>query len=104
MSVQVAASLADACEGADGLVNCTPLGMVGYGGNAFSGIPIKGRGWIFDAVYTPIQTAFVKEAEAARVEILSGYELFLYQGRHAFKLFMGCDVDAGKLRRMLEEG
>ena len=78
--------------------------MVGHGGNAFSGIPIKGRGWIFDAVYTPIQTAFVKEAEAARVEILSGYELFLYQGRHAFKLFMGCDVDAGKLRRILEEG
>ena len=104
MSVRVAASLADACEGADGLVNCTPLGMVGYGGNAFSGIPIKGRDWIFDAVYTPIQTAFVKEAEAARVEILSGYELFLYQGAHAFKLFTGCELDAGKLRRMLEEG
>ena len=104
MSVQVAASLADACEDADGLVNCTPWGMVGCGGNAFSGIPIKGRGWIFDAVYTPIQTAFVEEAEAAQVEVLSGYELFLYQGRHAFKLFMGCDVDAGKLRRILEEG
>jgi shikimate dehydrogenase len=46
----------------------------------------------------------VQEAEAARVDVLSGYELFFYQGRHAFKLFMGCDVDAGKLRRMLKEG
>jgi shikimate dehydrogenase len=104
MSVRVAGSLADACASADGLVNCTPLGMVGYGGNAFNGIPIRDRGWIFDAVYTPIQTAFVKEAEAARIEILSGYELFLYQGCHAFKLFTGCEVDAGKLRRILEEG
>jgi shikimate dehydrogenase len=78
--------------------------MVGYGGNAFSGIPVKGRGWIFDAIYTPVQTAFVKNAEAAAVEILSGYELFLYQGSHTFRLFTGCDVDVGKLRRMLEEG
>ena len=104
MPVRVAASLADACEGADALVNCTPLGMVGYSGNAFSDIAIKGRRWIFDAVYTPIKTAFVKEAEAARVEVLSGYELFFYQGRDAFRLFMGCDVHAGTLRRMLEEG
>jgi shikimate dehydrogenase len=104
MSVQVAASLAEACEGADGLVNCTPSGMVNYGGSAFSGIPIKGRGWIFDAVYTPVRTAFVREAEAVRVEILSGYELFLYQGGHAFRLFTGCEVDVGQLRRMLDEG
>ena len=104
MPVRVAASLADACDSADGLVNCTPMGMVGYSGNAFSSIPMKGRRWIFDAVYTPIQTEFIKEAKAARVDILSGYELFLYQGRHAFKLFVGCDVDAGKLRRMLKEG
>ena len=46
----------------------------------------------------------MQEAEAARVEILSGYELFLYQGGDAFKLFMGCEVDVGKLRRMLNEG
>jgi shikimate dehydrogenase len=103
MSVQIAASLADACDGADGLVNCTPSGMVNRGGNAFSGISIKGRNWIFDVVYTPIQTAFVKEAEVARVEILNGYELFLFQGAHAFKLFTGYDVDTGKLRRMLEK-
>ena len=36
MSVRVAASLADACDGADGLVNCTPLGMV-----APAGAPVR---------------------------------------------------------------
>jgi shikimate dehydrogenase len=96
-----ASSLAKACEGATGLINCTPLGMVGYGGNAFEDIPMAGRAWIFDAVYTPLETPFLKAGEAARVETLSGYELFLYQGIHAFKLFTGHDVDARELRRAL---
>jgi shikimate dehydrogenase len=100
-AVVAAASLADACKGAAGLINCTPLGMVGYGGNAFEGIPLKGRAWIFDAVYTPLETPFLKAGEAAGVETLSGYELFLYQGIHAFKLFTGHDVEARELRRML---
>ena len=100
-AIVAATSLADACDGATGLINCTPLGMVGHGGNAFEGIPMKGRAWIFDAVYTPLETPFLKEGEAAGAETLSGYELFLYQGIHAFKLFTGHDVDAAELRRSL---
>lgn len=101
LDVVAAASLADACEGATGLINCTPLGMVGYGGNAFHGIPLGGRAWIFDAVYTPLETSFLQAGEAAAVETLSGYELFLYQGIHAFKLFTGYHVGAAELRRAL---
>jgi shikimate dehydrogenase len=101
MAVQVAPSLHDAAEGADGLINCTPLGMSGYGGNAFVDIGIKGRAWIFDAVYTPVHTPFIKAGEMAGVEVLSGYELFFYQGIHAFKLFTGHQVDVGELRLML---
>jgi shikimate dehydrogenase len=75
--------------------------MTGYEGNAFNGVRLKGRRWICDAVYTPVETAFLKEGVAAGVEILSGYELFLYQGIHAFQLFTGRHVDAVALRRML---
>jgi shikimate dehydrogenase len=101
LDVVAAASLREACEGATGLINCTPVGMVGYGGNAFADIPLKGRSWLFDAVYTPLETPFLKQGEAASVQTLSGYELFLYQGIHAFKLFTGHDVDARELRRAL---
>jgi shikimate dehydrogenase len=101
VAVVAAPSLAEACEDANGVLNCTPLGMVGYGGNAFEGIRIKDHSWIFDAVYTPLETPFQKVGETAGVETLSGYELFLYQGIHAFKLFTGHDVDAGELRRAL---
>jgi len=101
MNVFVAPSLEDACADADGLINCTPLGMTGYEGNTFNGVRLKARRWICDAVYTPVETAFLKEAKAAGVEILSGFELFLYQGIHAFQLFTGRQVNAVTLRRML---
>jgi shikimate dehydrogenase len=102
--VAVASSLQDVCEGVSGLVNCTPLGMAGYGGNAFENIKLKGVTWMFDAVYTPLETPFVKQGQAAGVEVLSGYELFLFQGIHAFQLFTGHQVDADALREALNAG
>jgi shikimate dehydrogenase len=104
MSVHIAPTLQKACDGADGLINCTPMGMVGYGGNAFAGIPPAGRKWVCDAVYTPLETTFLNESKAAGVDILSGYELFLYQGLHAFELFTGRKVDATALRQALATG
>jgi len=102
ISVHVVPTLQQACLNADGLINSTPLGMVGYGGNAFDGIPLEGRKWICDAVYTPLETTFLKESKKTGVDILSGYELFLYQGVHAFDLFTGRTVDAAALRQALE--
>lgn len=101
MTISVAPSLETACEGADGLINCTPCGMSGYGGDAFAGIQLRGRLWICDIVYTPIWTDFLKRAKARGADILDGYELFLYQGIHAFKHFTGYDVDASTLRHEL---
>lgn len=101
MAISAAPSLATACEGADALINCTPHGMSGYGGDAFAGIQLRDRRWICDAVYTPIETDFLKRARAEGAGILSGYELFLYQGVHAFRHFTGRDVDAAALRRAL---
>ncbi len=104
MSVHIAPTLHQACQDADGLINCTPMGMVGYGGNAFSGIPLSGRKWVCDAVYTPLETTFLKESKAIGAAILSGYELFLYQGVHAFELFTDRKVDVVALRQTLAIG
>lgn len=101
LAVRAEPTLRQACESADGLINCTPMGMVGYDGNAFAGIALAGRKWVFDAVYTPLETAFLKESKAAGVDILGGYELFLYQGVQAFELFTGRQVDAATLRHAL---
>ncbi len=90
-----------AARGAQGLVNCTPVGMVGYGGTPLPREFMAGATWAFDAVYTPVDTQFLTEAEAEGLKILSGYELYFYQGLHAISIFHGMDVDEAKLRALL---
>ena len=85
----------------DGLLNGTPVGMVGYPGSAFEPKAIANAAWVFDAVYTPIETMFLQNAKAAGAQIISGYELFFFQGVHAWRHFSGLDVDADKLRAAL---
>jgi shikimate dehydrogenase len=98
--LMVAPDIATAADGADGLVNCTPLGMVGYGGSAFPEELLLKKRWIFDAVYQPMETQFISHARAAGVEILHGYELHFYQGILAFQHFTGhMPPDLVKLRR-----
>ena len=87
----------------DGLINCTPVGMVGHEGTPLPGSRMHGAAWAFDAVYTPLDTQFLRDAAAAGLAVISGYELFFHQGVDAWRLFAGCPVDAGRLRRLLDE-
>lgn len=97
------ASVSEATLGADGLVNCTPLGMTGYPGTAVQSEHMSGASWAFDAVYTPVDTLFLRLAAQAGLSVMSGYELFFHQGVGAFRHFTGKDVDTAALRRALGE-
>lgn len=89
---------------ADGVVNCTPVGMVGYGGSVIPEGGFPPCAWAFDAVYTPVDTPFSAQARAAGVTFISGYELYYYQGVDAFEIFTGQPVqDHDRLRKMLAE-
>lgn len=101
MTVGVAGSIEEAAEGADGLVNCTPIGMTGHPGTAVPADNMRAASWAFDAVYTPVDTLFLTDAAKAGLEVMSGYDLFFHQGVDAFRIFTGLDVDAAALRRIL---
>lgn len=101
LPASVAADAAQAADGADGIVNCTPVGMVGYEGTPVPAEALPGRRWAFDAVYTPVDTTFLQQAEAAGLQCLSGFELFFHQGVQAFRIFTGLDVPEAELRRRL---
>jgi shikimate dehydrogenase len=100
LPVSVEATLVEAVADADGLVNCTPLGMDGKG-SAFAAEMLGSQLWVFDAVYTPVHTPFLQAARKAGLAIMSGYELFLHQGIDAFRFFTGQDVDPAALRQAL---
>ena len=104
----VHASTRDAATGTDGIVNCTPVGMMGHGGTplsreAMAAVTAGGRGWAFDAVYTPVETEFLCDAAASRLRTISGWELFFWQGVHAARLFTDREPDTAHLRAALLE-
>ncbi len=90
-----------AAKDATGLINCTPVGMVGHEGTPLPFEAMQGAEWAFDAVYTPTDTQFLNDAAAAGLSIISGWELFFYQGVHAWKHFSGLSVDEAALRQNL---
>jgi shikimate dehydrogenase len=104
VEVSVSADAVSAAKGAQGLINCTPVGMVGYGGTPLPRAAMVGAEWAFDAVYTPSDTQFLQEAAAEGLKIISGYELFFHQGVHASKIFAGLPVDEPALRAALLRG
>jgi shikimate dehydrogenase len=101
--VRVESDVAAVLRGADGVVNCTPIGMTGRPGSAIPAHLLGGQSWAFDAVYTPIDTEFLRAATAAGMETLSGYELFFQQGIKAFELFTGRVPPLDALRQQLTE-
>lgn len=73
----------------DGLVNCTPVGHYKTPGNPLAADCFGGQSWAFDAVYTPMDTEFLKASNAAGLKIVSGFDLFFYQAIDAFEIFTG---------------
>ena len=95
--------LEDAAAGARGLVNCSPVGMVGHDGTPIPREHMQGAAWAFDAVYTPLDTRFLTDAAATGLDALGGYELFFHQGADGAEIFLGCSVDRARLRNALGE-
>jgi shikimate dehydrogenase len=75
--------------------------MSGRPGSAIPANLLGGQSWAFDAVYTPIETEFLRAARAAGLDTLSGYELFFQQGIKAFELFTGRVPPLDALRQRL---
>ena len=101
--VTAAASLEEAATGANGIVNCSPVGMVGHDGTPVPRGLMIGTAWAFDAVYTPVDTRFLADAQATGLDTLSGYELFFEQGVVCTEMFLGSPADRTRLRQALAD-
>jgi len=101
--IVVCEALAEATNGADGLVNATPIGMHQHPGTPIPRNLIGGHAWAFESIYTPAVTRFAQDATDAGIAVLGGYELFFYQGVDAFEIFAGVRVDEARLREALAQ-
>jgi shikimate dehydrogenase len=85
----VATTVDELCDGASGVVNCSPIGMHHHPGNPVAARNLKNAAWVFDAVYIPMQTEFLQMAGSLNIVCVSGVELFFWQAIHAFQHFTG---------------
>ncbi|MGL3828165.1 shikimate dehydrogenase family protein [Candidatus Pelagibacter communis] len=71
----------------DGILNCTEVGHEHSPGNILRNKDLKKTKWIFDAVYIPAETELIKQAKQAGLKIISGIDLFIFQGVEGFIIF-----------------
>jgi len=85
-------TMATSVVNADGLVNCTALGMYHTPGSAIDLALVSKQQWAFDAVYTPLDTLFMTHCQQSGIQCLSGFDLWFFQGLDAFRLFTGMEI------------
>ncbi len=84
---------------ADIIVNASALGMEGN-----KQLPVK-REWlspkqlIFEIVYRPIETQFLKRAKQVGAKTVTGLDMLVHQGAYSFELWTGKKAPVGKMRQ-----
>jgi len=71
----------------EGILNCSPVGHYQSPGVPINPNYIGNQTWAFDAVYTPLETEFLKTCRETNLRIVSGFELFFYQGLDSFEFW-----------------
>ncbi|MEY9364168.1 shikimate dehydrogenase [Bradyrhizobium yuanmingense] len=86
---RVAANVEDALDGATGLVNGTPVGMLPNRDTPVPARLLRADLWVADAVYSPLITPLLAAAREKGAKIMTGRDLAIYQAADAFELFTG---------------
>ncbi len=98
--------LADASFGGfDIVINATPLGTFGTFTNEVPATTeqLRGTRLVYDLVYNPSDTQFLREARAAGCETLGGLPMLVSQATAQFKLWTGVDAPEKIMRAAAEK-
>ena len=84
---------------ADGVVNCTPVGMAKYPGLPLPAELLRPAHWVAEIVYFPLETELLRTARALGCATLDGGGMAVFQAVGAFRLFTGLEPDAERMLR-----
>jgi len=88
---------------ADIAVNCTPIGMhPNVDETPYAKHHLRPAMIVFDAVYNPENTLFIKEARSRNCKVVTGVDMFVRQAAMQFKLFTGQDAPADLMREVMK--
>ncbi len=92
-------NLVRALDKADILVNATSVGMTpNMDETPVTPNLLTSSLTVFDAVYNPVKTRLLREAEAAGAKTISGLDMLVWQGALAFELWTGQKAPVGLMR------
>lgn len=89
--------LAAALAGARGVVNATPVGMLGHPGVPLPAELLRPELWVADVVYFPLDTELVRVARDRDCRVVPGGGMAVQQAVGAFELFTGLTPDAERM-------
>jgi shikimate dehydrogenase len=95
--VHVAENLNSALDAADGIVNASPVGMVGHAGVPLALECLRPSTWVADIVYFPLETELLTEARAIGCRTLDGITMVVFQAAAAFDIFTGLTADRERM-------
>ena len=73
-----------------GLVNATPVGMAGGGGETPVDRNVLDRfEWVMDMIYNPLRTRLLEDALAVGCGVIDGLSMFVHQGAEQIRIWTG---------------
>lgn len=87
----------------DVMINSTPCGMAG----SKQALPITenelNAGLVFDMVYNPMETPFLKLAKSRGIPVITGLEMFVQQGARQFEIWTGKTPPEDEMLRVVKK-
>jgi shikimate dehydrogenase len=97
--ISVVTDLAAAMAEADGLVQATPIGMLGHPGVPLPTELLRPAHWVAEIIYFPLETELLKQARALGCRTLDGGGMVVFQAAEALRLFTGVKPDSERMLR-----
>jgi len=97
VETQISDNVAQALNGAGGVINGTPIGMLPNRDSAVPPELLHTGLFVADAVYTPLWTPLLQAARAKGCRVMTGRELCIHQAADAFRLFTGRDASLDRI-------
>ena len=97
------AGIASAMSASAGVVNATPVGMLGVPGMPVPLEAISTRHWVADVIYTPLETGLIEGARAKGCRVMGGAGMCVHQAAESFRLFTGRATDLLRMRQVFVE-
>lgn len=87
---------------ANGVINCSQMGMHGHPGLPISEHLLRPDLWVSDVVYMPLETPLLRAAKEQGCRTLGGGGMVVFQAAEAFRIFTGVEPDRERMLKYFE--